>query len=131
MADTQAPQAPNSQAYGMRGDQIAAQQAMPLPQTAPQQGAPTTPAQDAQAVDPMALARDFDPGITPLAAPSTRPDEPVTAGLSLGAGAGPEIFSQPARASRAADTLTALAQSTGDDRYLQMAARIRQGGGAR
>jgi len=117
MADTQAPQAPNSQAYGMRGDQIAAQQAMPLPQTAPQQGAPTTPAQDAQAVDPMALARDFDPGITPLAAPSTRPDEPVTAGLSL-ARAGWEKISGPA-------------QSTGDDRYLQMAARIRQGGGAR
>lgn len=136
MADTQAPQAPNSQAYGQRGDQIAAQKAMPLPQQAPAQGqAPPpggTPAQAAaQPVDIMALAKEYDPGITPLTAPSNRPGEPVTAGLSLGAGPGPEIFSQPARATRAADTLTALAQSTGDNRFMEMAARIRQGGGAR
>lgn len=130
----QAPQAPNSQAYGQRGDQIAAQKAVPLPQTPPQtpQGPPSTPAQDAaQQPDVMALARDFDPGITPLNAPSTRPGEPVTAGLAQGAGPGPEIFAQPARATRAADVLTALAQSTGDDRFMQMAARIRQAGGAR
>lgn len=131
----QAPQAPNSQAYGQRGDQLAAQKQMPLPQApdmAAQAGAAATPAQAAaQGPDLMTLAAEFDPGITPLNAPSTRTGEPVTAGLSLGAGPGPEVFAQPARASRAADTLTALAQKTGDNRLLQMAARIRQAGGAR
>lgn len=127
----QAPQAPNSQAYGQRGDQISAQQAMPLPQSdplppaqAPQPASPTDP-------DLMAMAQQFDPGITPLSAPTQRPGEPVTAGLSMGAGPGPEIFSSPARAQRSADVLDMIAQSSGDDRMAQMAARIRANGGMR
>ena len=127
----QAPQAPNSQAYGQRGDQIQAQQAMPLPQTdslppaqAPAAPSPTDP-------DLMAMAQQFDPGITPLSAPTQRPDEPVTAGLSLGAGPGPDIFSSPARAQRSADMLDAIARSTGDEKMMQLAARIRSTGGMR
>lgn len=137
----QAPQAPNAQAYGQRGEQIAAQQAMPLPQTdnkIPSGGAvpsPTAPPGGAaggpQGADLLQMAAEFDPGITPLSAPSGRPGEPVTAGLSRGAGPGPEIFEAPGRQIRAAETLELMARVSGDDTYLRMAERIRQGGGYR
>lgn len=125
---SQAPQAANNQAYGLRGDQIQAQQAMPIPQSDPVPQAPTPSPGDP---DLMAMAQQFDPGITPLSAPTQRPGEPVTTGLSMGAGAGPEIFSSPARAQRSADMLDMLAQFSGDDRTRQMAARIRATGGLR
>lgn len=124
----QAPAAANNQAYGLRGDQIQAQQAMPIPQSDPVPQAPQPSATDP---DLVSMAQQFDPGITPLSAPTQRPDEPVTTGLTLGAGAGPEIFSSPARAQRSADMLDMLAQYSGDDRTRQMAARIRATGGLR
>lgn len=60
------------QAYGQAGAQAAAQRAIPLPQQpSPQMGsAPPLP---------------FD-------APTQRPGEPVTAGLPIGAGPGPEVL---------------------------------------
>lgn len=61
-ADTQPVRAPSGQPYGQRGAQEAAQQAIPLPQVAP------------------------------IDAPTARPDEPLTAGLSQGPGPGPEIL---------------------------------------
>jgi hypothetical protein len=134
-------QAPTGQAYGQAGQQQASQRAIPLPQRqAPTvSGAPTGPQQQAappagQAAGPQDLlqvATEFDPGITPLTAPSERMHEPVTAGLSLGPGPGPDIFSQPARANRSADVLTALAQASGNDAFLELAARIRRTGGMR
>lgn len=126
----QAPAAANNQAYGLRGDQLQAQQAMPIPQSDPVP--PQAPPQPS-ASDPnlLQVAQQFDPGITPLSAPTERPGEPVTTGLSLGPGAGPEIFSSPARAQRSADMLDMLAQFSGDDRTRQMAARIRATGGLR
>ena len=138
----QAPQAPNAQAYGQRGEQIAAQQQMPLPQgdnKIPSGGAAISPAAPSGGATPpgpsdadlLAMARDFDPGITPLNAPSTRPGEPVTAGLHRGPGPGPEIFEAPGRQIRAAETLEMMARISGDDNYLRMAERIRQGGGYR
>lgn len=58
------------QTYGEAGAQVAAQQAVPL------QG-PSGPA----------------PGsLTPLTAPTQRPGEPITAGLSTGPGPGPEAL---------------------------------------
>lgn len=136
----QSPQAPNAQAYGQRGDQIAAQQQMPLPQgdnKIPSGGAAISPAAPSGGApgpsdaDILAMARDFDPGITPLNAPTTRPGEPVTAGLSRGPGPGPEIFQAPGRQQRAATAMELMARISGDDSYLRMAERIRQGGGYR
>lgn len=132
-------QAPNQQAYGVKNDQLQAQREMPLPQVdnkIPSGGAaavsPGAPSGGAPApMDIMQLAREYDPGITPLNAPTARPGEPVTAGLSLGPGPGPEIFQAPGRQARAADTLAMMARISGDDFYLQMAERIRQGGGFR
>lgn len=89
--------APTGQPYGVRAEQIAAQRAIPIarpatdsvppataprpPATAPPPGRPTGPAM------PTGPA----PGeVVPLDAPSQRPDEPVTAGLPVGPGAGSE-----------------------------------------
>lgn len=138
----QAPSAPNKQAYGQRGDQMAAQKSMPLPKVdnaIPQGGgAPPSPMSAPAAGGPsaapeggdlMAMASQFDPGITPLTDPTQRPGEPVTAGLTQGAGPGPEIFSNPGRARRAAESMELMAQVTGDDEFLRMAERLRSGGG--
>jgi hypothetical protein len=65
------------QPYGQAVAQQRAQQAIPLPATPPVQASP------APAVPP-------DPGM--LHAPSARPGEPVTAGLPVGAGPGPEAL---------------------------------------
>lgn len=65
------------QPYGTAGAQAAAQRAMPLPASAPPSASP------APAVSPPP-----EPGM--LHAPSARPGEPLTAGLPVGAGPGPE-----------------------------------------
>lgn len=127
---SQPPQAPNAQAYGQRGDQIAAQRQMPLPQT---DTGPAMPANGGGAgasdVDVMAQAAAFDPGIVPLGAGSQRPGEPVTAGLSGGPGPGPEVFARPGRSSRAADLLESMGMSTNDESLVNLAMKIRQRGG--
>jgi hypothetical protein len=70
------------QTYGEAGAQRRAQQAVPM-------GAPQAPqvAQQQQQRQPLP--------VTPLNAPSERPDEPVTAGNPLGAGPGMESLPQP------------------------------------
>ncbi len=51
-----------------------------------------------------ALVGGTPPALTPLSAPSARPDEPVTAGAALGPGPGPEALGIPdAQAEIAAD----------------------------
>ena len=131
-----------NQPYGQAGQQQATQQVVPLPraQAPTPQGAPPQPQQQAAPPQPgsptgpqdlLTVAQQFDPGITPLTAPSGRPGEPVTAGLSRGPGPGPDIFSQPARANRSADVLTSLAQASGNNAFLDLAARIRRTGGMR
>lgn len=66
------------QPYGQAGAQAQAQRALPLPATPPvQAAAPST-----QSGPP--------PGM--LAQPTARPGEPVTAGLPIGAGPGPEAL---------------------------------------
>lgn len=74
--------APRGQPYGVAGQQIAAQQQMPM-------AAPPAPA------PPVALG-----------APTTRPDEPVQAGLSLGPGPGPESIPAIAPSGPDPDLLT-------------------------
>lgn len=66
------------QSYGTAGAQQQAQRAVPLPQTAQPQ---MPPAAQTRPAPP-------DPGL--LHAPTARPNEPVTAGVPMGAGPGPE-----------------------------------------
>lgn len=129
----QPPRAANNQAYGQKTEQIQAQQQIPLPQAQPPGAGASVPASapggQQAPPDVMSVAKEWDPGITPLSAPSTRPGEPVTTGLAQGPGAGPEIFSQPTRAMKAADVLDMIGQSLGDDSVLSIAQRIRTRGG--
>lgn len=57
--------------------------------------------------EPMPTA----PPITGLLEPTTRPNEPVTAGNPLGAGPGPEAIVRPARTFNPTEILTRLAQN--------------------
>jgi hypothetical protein len=70
------------QTYGEAGAQRRAQQAVPM-------GAPQPPQ-----VAPQQQQRQPLP-VTPLSAPSERPDEPITAGNPLGAGPGMDMLPQP------------------------------------
>lgn len=67
------------QVYGAQAAQARAQQAVPLPTSPP-----------AQAPAPQPMPTPPDPGM--LHAPTARPGEPVTAGLPIGAGPGPEAL---------------------------------------
>jgi hypothetical protein len=51
------------------------------------------------------------PPLTGLFEPTTRPDEPVTAGNPFGPGPGPEALVLPARTFNPTEILTRLAQS--------------------
>lgn len=68
------------QAYGAQTAQADAQRVVPLPSSAAPHPAPM--ARAAPAIPPEGL----------LSAPTTRPGEPVTAGLPIGAGPGPEAL---------------------------------------
>ena len=68
------------QTYGEAGAQRAAQKAVPM-------GAPQPPQAQQQQRQPLP--------VTPLTAPTERPDEPITAGNPLGAGPGMESLPQP------------------------------------
>jgi hypothetical protein len=61
---------------------------------------------------PMAKQQPVSsPPITGLFDPTQNPNEPVTTGNPLGAGAGPEVLNLPARTFSATQTLSRLAQS--------------------
>ena len=70
------------QTYGKAGAQRQAQQAVPM-------GAPPSPQ-----APPQQQQQQPSP-VTPLNAPTERPDEPVTAGNPLGAGPGMDMLPQP------------------------------------
>lgn len=79
--DTQSVEAPSGRAYGERQASEQAQGALPLPDSQ---------ASQASAME-AALAMTPPQGGS-LTAPSTRPSEPVTAGMARGAGPGPEAI---------------------------------------
>jgi hypothetical protein len=68
------------QPYGAAKQQADAQHAIPLPQTPPVSAAPA----------PVAVPTP-EPGL--LSAPTGRPNEPLTAGMNMGAGPGPDVNS--------------------------------------
>lgn len=78
---------PTGQAYGARTDQAAALKAVPAAPP-PTSTAPPVPQQD-----PMAAAAAMPFAPVGLGNPSTRPDEPVTAGVP--SGPGPNTIAQP------------------------------------
>lgn len=139
-APTQPPMAENNQAYGERGAEIAAQEAIPLPQVQPPgnpaggQETAVNPAEmgpgaQLAAPDPMQAALLAAMGTeppTPFTGPTTRPDEPVTAGLSRGPGPGIEavpLLNRPAPPSPTAQVLAAMARANRDNPVLaQLAA---------
>lgn len=79
-----------SQAYGQRQAALESQQAAPLPKAgaAPMAG-PATPAGPAAPGGGGLAGIPAGPG---LLDPSSRPDEPIHAGLSSGPGGGPEML---------------------------------------
>lgn len=77
----QAPKAATGQPYGEAGKQLAAQQAIPLPDNTALPAPRPAPAMPM--VAPGALGA--------FSRPTERPAEPVTAGAPVGAGPGPEI----------------------------------------
>lgn len=94
-----APTAAPDQAYGQAGQQLAAQQALPIANgptaTAAQPPAPSGP--------PDLLAQTMGhngPGDLSLERPTERPNEPVTHGLPVGPGAGPEALTGIGAATR-------------------------------
>lgn len=71
------------------------------------QGAPT--AKTRGAADPK-IGRPSNPmaEVTPLFAPSARPDEPITTGISRGPGAGPEILGMNVPQQKLSDALAKM-----------------------
>ena len=71
-----------SQAYGEGVQTAAIKAGAPLAKTPDVRGATPTEVRQAAAQTP----------VTPLYAPTQRPDEPITAGIAMGAGPGPEAL---------------------------------------
>lgn len=98
--------APQGLPYGDRQKLVAAQRAVPM-------GPAPTPGLSAQPVP----APGPVPGANPLIAPTQRPNEPITHGLPIGPGAGPEALTGVGQAGFAqqnvANLLTSLSQQPG------------------
>lgn len=103
--------------YGQRQELETAQQQAPLPQQAP-------PGQIQDPALVAALGHNFAPA--PLNAPTDRPYEPITHGLPIGPGAGPEVMQQAGGTT--AQRMRQLANSTGDTTLADVATRLEQYG---
>jgi hypothetical protein len=84
-------------AYGEGVETAAIKSGAPLAKTPDVRGIPTSQVQ--------AAAQE---SVTPLYAPSQRPDEPITSGIALGPGPGPEIMGGAPMQGRLSDTLAQL-----------------------
>ena len=92
---------PASQNYGDRKamqEQIAG---APTARTADVRGLPTGQVQAAAQAAPQAP-------ITELYAPTTRPDEPVTSGIAVGPGPGPEVMGYNGQSEKLSDILSQM-----------------------
>jgi hypothetical protein len=72
---------------------------------AQQQGAPMAAAPAATRLAPSPML----PNVTGIDEPTTRPDEPVTSGIALGAGPGPEALNMPSMEDTSEDKQRLLA----------------------
>jgi len=92
---------PASQNYGARkamAEQIAG---APTARTPDVRGLPTGQVQAAAQAAPQAP-------ITELYAPTTRPDEPVTSGIAVGPGPGPEVMGYNGQSEKLSDILSQM-----------------------
>ena len=87
-----------SQFYGEGVETAAIQAGAPLAKTADVRGMPAGQVREAAAQAP----------ITPLFASSTRPDEPITAGIAMGPGPGPEVLGVNQMAQKTSDALAKM-----------------------
>lgn len=113
--------AATGQPYGAAGQQLAAQQAIPMA-SGPVVSPSPTPAPAA------APSGGMPPGplpgsLPPLNRPSERPGEPLTTGAPVGAGPGPEILGLAPSPQTLGDMLNRLAASNPDIAYLAAAAQ--------
>ena len=78
--------------------------------TANKAGAPlaTTPDVRPTSRSEMGMAPSQIEPVTPLYAPSSRPDEPITAGIAMGPGPGPEVMGAAQIRVKTSDTLAKL-----------------------
>lgn len=91
----QAPKAPTGQTYGAAGQQVAAQQAIPLPGAGAGPVAPGPPPGGAPSGAPAPPTGPAPGELPSLHAPTDRPNEPLTNGIASGPGAGPEALAPP------------------------------------
>lgn len=115
------PQAATGQPYGVAGQQLAAQQQIPVaPPPAPGGQTPPSSAPSAPPAGPL-------PGqVVPLNAPTMRPDEHFMTGAPMGPGAGPEVLSMNQGGGMLADRLDELARTSGNTDLQVLASRARQ-----
>lgn len=111
-SDLQAPKAEfTGQPYGEATRQRESQAAVPV----------AAPPSQAMAVAQSVPQPGPEPGMLDgLLDPTTRPDEPTTAGLAMGPGAGPEALSAPDPDAAALDQLRDLYRLTGSDAILRL-----------
>ena len=89
-----------SAGYGEGVETAAIQAGAPMAKTA----SVSPMSRSEQGIAPSQLER-----VTPLFAPSQRPDEPVTAGIAMGAGPGPEVLGmRPAMQEKLSDALAQM-----------------------
>jgi len=105
------------QEYGEGVQQAAIKSGAPLASTPDVRGATNTEIRQAVAQEP----------VTPLFAPSQRPDEPITTGIAMGPGAGPEVLGTSRPVIKLSDTLARLLpfDDTGDIAILYQEALAR------
>jgi hypothetical protein len=84
--------------YGSGVENAANKAGAPLARTPNVRGATNTEIRQAVAQEP----------VTPLFAPSQRPDEPITAGIAMGPGPGPEVMGARPIQIKTSDTLAKL-----------------------
>jgi hypothetical protein len=91
-------------AYGEGVETAAIQAGAPLAKTGNVRGLPASE------------VRAATESVTPLYAPSQRPDEPITAGIARGAGPGPEVLMMSKQTVKTSDTLAKMLpfDSTGE-----------------
>jgi len=77
-------------------------------------GAPLASTPDVRGATPTAVRQAAESAVTPqealtpLFAPSQRPDEPITTGIPVGAGAGPEVLSMGKATEKLSDVLVKM-----------------------
>jgi hypothetical protein len=87
-----------SAAYGEGVETAAIKAGAPMAKTPDVRGLPASEVRDAASLAP----------VTPLFAPSQRLDEPITAGIALGAGPGPEALGLNQFAQKTSDALAKM-----------------------